>query len=83
MLATIGRSAAVANLRFAKLSGWIAWVAWLALHIFFLIGFRNRIVVLVNWAWAYVTFQRGGRLIVERPRPTAEGSSSRSSRAAG
>ena len=68
MLATIGRSAAVAHLRFAKLSGWPAWVAWLALHIFFLIGFRSRIVVLVNWAWAYLTFQRGGRLITDLPR---------------
>jgi NADH dehydrogenase len=70
MLATIGRSAAVADLGFAKLSGWLAWVAWLALHIFFLIGFRSRLVVLVNWAWAYLTFQRGGRLITgERPNP--------------
>jgi NADH dehydrogenase len=68
MLATIGRSAAVAQLRIAKLSGWLAWVAWLALHIFFLIGFRSRIVVLVNWAWAYATFQRGGRLITGEPR---------------
>ena len=90
MLATIGRSAAVANLRFAKLSGWIAWVAWLGLHIFFLIGFRSRIVVLLNWAWAYLTFQRGGRLITgpttqvteESPVPR-EASASRSSRAAG
>jgi NADH dehydrogenase len=63
MLATIGRSAAVADLGFARFSGWTAWVAWLGLHIFFLIGFRNRLVVLVNWAWAYLTFQRGGRLI--------------------
>ncbi|HEV8113798.1 MAG TPA: NAD(P)/FAD-dependent oxidoreductase [Planctomycetota bacterium] len=63
MLATIGRSAAVADLGFLRISGFPAWIAWLGLHIFFLIGFRNRIVVLVNWAWAYVTFQRGGRLI--------------------
>jgi NADH dehydrogenase len=63
MLATIGRSAAVADFGFLRISGFPAWIAWLGLHIFFLIGFRNRIVVLVNWAWAYVTFQRGGRLI--------------------
>ena len=84
MLATIGRSAAVADLRFAKLSGWIAWVAWLALHIFFLIGFRSRIIVLMNWAWAYLTFQRGGRLISGPPTTSStEASASRSSRAAG
>jgi len=90
MLATIGRSAAVAEVGRTKLSGWIAWVAWLALHIFFLIGFRNRIVVLLNWAWAYVTFQRGGRLITQPPRDEKESgaaspaaSASRSSRAAG
>jgi len=70
-LATIGRSAAVADLGNLHLSGWIAWAAWLALHIFFLIGFRNRLVVLVNWAWAYLTFQRGGRLI------TRDGSSAK------
>jgi NADH dehydrogenase len=67
MLATIGRSAAVADFGFARISGWLAWVSWLALHIFFLIGFRNRLVVLVNWAWAYFTFQRGGRLITGSP----------------
>ncbi len=84
MLATIGRSAAVADLRFAKLSGWIAWVAWLALHIFFLIGFRSRIIVLMNWAWAYLTFQRGGRLISGPPTTSStEASASRSSRAGG
>ena len=70
MLATIGRSAAVADLGFAHFSGWIAWVSWLALHIFFLIGFRNRLIVLVNWAWAYFTFQRGGRLITGEPSRT-------------
>jgi NADH dehydrogenase len=70
MLATIGRSAAVADLGFARFSGWIAWVSWLALHIFFLIGFRNRLIVLVNWAWAYFTFQRGGRLITGEPSRT-------------
>jgi NADH dehydrogenase len=78
MLATIGRSAAVADFGFARISGWLAWVSWLALHIFFLIGFRNRLVVLVNWAWAYFTFQRGGRLITgstARSRPDQAGPS--------
>jgi NADH dehydrogenase len=62
-LATIGRAAAVADLGRVKLSGFFAWVFWLALHIFFLIGFRNRLLVFMQWAWAYVTYQRGARLI--------------------
>ncbi len=62
-LATIGRAAAVADLGRVRLSGWIAWAAWLGIHIFFLIGFRNRLLVLLEWAWAYVTRKRGARLI--------------------
>jgi NADH dehydrogenase len=62
-LATIGRAAAVADLGFAKLSGFIAWLAWFAIHIFFLIGFRNRFIVIFQWAWSYFTFDRGSRLI--------------------
>jgi NADH:quinone reductase (non-electrogenic) len=67
-LATIGRSKAVALLGRMKLSGYPAWVMWLGAHIFFLIGFRNRIVVLIDWAWAYWTFQRSARIISEPPR---------------
>lgn len=66
-LATIGRAAAVADIRGIKLSGFIAWVAWLTIHIFFLIGFRNRLLVITQWAWAYVTYQRGARLITGDP----------------
>ena len=66
MLATIGRSAAVANFKRLQLSGFLAWVAWLTIHIYFLIGFRNRLLVLIQWAWAYVTYERGARLITER-----------------
>jgi NADH dehydrogenase len=62
-LATIGRAAAVADFGFAHLGGFIAWFAWLAIHIFFLIGFRNRFLVITQWAWAYLTYQRGARLI--------------------
>jgi NADH dehydrogenase len=65
-LATIGRAAAVADLGFVRLSGFPAWFSWLAIHIFFLIGFRNRILVMLEWAWAYVTYQRGARLITGR-----------------
>lgn len=63
-LATIGRSSAVADLGRFKVSGFFAWLLWLLVHILFLIGFRNRILVILEWAWAYVTFQRGARLIV-------------------
>lgn len=62
-LATIGRAAAVADFGWIKFSGFLAWAAWLFVHIFFLIGFRNRFVVMFEWAWAYFTFQRAARLI--------------------
>jgi NADH dehydrogenase len=62
-LATIGRAAGVADFGRFHLSGFLAWAAWLGVHIFFLIGFRNRVLVLLQWAWAYVTYQRGARLI--------------------
>lgn len=62
-LATIGRMAAVVDLRGLRLSGLVAWWFWLAAHVFFLIGFRNRLIVLVNWAWAYWTYQRHARIV--------------------
>jgi NADH:ubiquinone reductase (H+-translocating) len=62
-LATIGRKSAVVELGFISLSGFFAWLLWCVAHIYFLIGFRNRMVVALNWAWNYVTFQRGTRLI--------------------
>lgn len=66
-LATIGRRSGVGVLGGARLTGLVAWLTWLLIHIFFLIGFRNRIVVLVTWAWAYLTHQRSARLIVTAP----------------
>jgi len=62
-MATIGRNKAIADIRGRHLSGFIAWVAWLVIHIVFLIGFRNRLGVILNWVWSYVTFNRGARLI--------------------
>jgi NADH dehydrogenase len=62
-LATIGRAAAVADFGWIKFSGFFAWLSWLFIHIFFLIGFRNRFIVLFEWAWAYFTYQRAARLI--------------------
>src|SRR5881396_2875589 len=62
-MATIGRNKAVADLNFVHLSGLPAWVVWLFVHIIFLVGFRNRLAVLFQWAWAYFTFNKGARLI--------------------
>ena len=63
-LATIGRHSAVAQLPKVRLSGILAWWFWLVLHIYFLIGFRSRLIVLINWAWAYFTYARGARIII-------------------
>ncbi len=70
-LAVIGRGSGVAAFPKSHWSGLPAWWAWLLVHIFYLIGFRNRVLVLLQWAWAYLTWQRGARLITggERPRP--------------
>lgn len=65
-LATIGRMAAVVDLHGLRFSGLFAWWFWLAAHVFFLIGFRNRLIVLLNWAWAYWTYQRHARIILGR-----------------
>ena len=62
-MATIGRRAAVADFGWLKLDGTLAWLLWGIIHISFLIGFRNRLVVLLDWLWSYVTFQSGARLI--------------------
>lgn len=75
-LATIGRAAAVADLGRIRLSGFAAWLVWVFVHILYLIGFRNRLIVLIQWTWAYLMYQRGIRLItgdvrlhLERARP--------------
>ena len=62
-LATVGRRAAVIDFGFARLSGWLAWWLWGLVHIYFLIGMRNRLIVAIHWLWSYITFQRGARLI--------------------
>jgi NADH:ubiquinone reductase (H+-translocating) len=68
-LATIGRAAAVARLKSMKLSGFPAWLIWVVVHIMYLIGFRNRVLVMLQWAWAYLTYHRGIRLITGDSRP--------------
>jgi NADH dehydrogenase len=72
IMATIGRGSAVGDVFGFKISGFFAWLFWIFLHIFWLIGFRNRFVVMTEWAWAYVTFQRRVRLITgEKLWPTS------------
>ncbi|MBH0191292.1 MAG: hypothetical protein HP492_05920 [Nitrospira sp.] len=63
MLATIGRAQAVAQVRSIRTSGLLAWVLWCIVHIFFLIGFRNRIRVMLEWMWYYLTFKPGAGLL--------------------
>jgi NADH dehydrogenase len=71
-LATIGRKAAVAMVGKLKFSGFSAWLFWLFVHIYFLIGFRNRLMVLTEWAWAYFTFERNARIVVSPDDEIAE-----------
>jgi NADH dehydrogenase len=62
-LATVGRKAAVADFHGFHLKGFIGWLVWSAAHIYYLIGFKNRIAVALDWIWSYLTFERGSRLI--------------------
>jgi NADH:ubiquinone reductase (H+-translocating) len=65
-MATIGRSRAVAMYKGIHFHGFIAWLAWLLVHIYYLIGFKNRFFVLVSWGWTYLSYRRGARLIIEK-----------------
>jgi NADH dehydrogenase len=73
-LATIGRGAAIVDVHGLRLSGLFAWLFWLVAHVFFLIGFRNRLSVLTNWAIAYVSYQRSARIIIGHAKPGTTGS---------
>lgn len=68
-MATIGRSAAVAQIKKLQLSGWIAWFMWLVVHLLFLVGFRNKISVLIQWTYSYLTYKRGARIITGMDEP--------------
>lgn len=72
IMATIGRSAAVARVGKIEFSGLLAWLAWLFIHLMSLVGFRNRLITLLTWSWAYFTYQRAGRLILETHPPAIE-----------
>jgi NADH dehydrogenase len=84
-MATIGRSRAVAEFGSIRLHGFLAWLFWLLVHIYYLIDFRNRVLVLIDWAWAYFAYERGARLITGRdsdpPTPGARSLEARSERA--
>jgi NADH:ubiquinone reductase (H+-translocating) len=62
-LATIGRLRAVADIKGLKLSGWLAWASWLAIHLWYLVGFQNRVIVFMRWGFSFMTNGRGARLI--------------------
>jgi len=64
-LATIGRAAAVADIRGLRLSGFLAWLTWLLVHLWYLVGFQNRIIVFIRWSFSFITHGRGARLITE------------------
>lgn len=66
-MAVIGQNKAVANLNFARFSGFIAWIIWVFAHIYYLIEFDNKLIVMIQWAWNYITLGRGARLITEKP----------------
>jgi len=68
-MATIGRSRAIAMVQRMHLSGFVAWMAWLLVHIWYLIGFKNRLSVMITWAWSYFTYRRGARLITRQRAP--------------
>jgi NADH dehydrogenase len=73
-MATIGRSAAVAWIGRLHFSGWFAWLAWLLVHLIFLLGFRNKIAVLLQWAYSYFAYKRGARIITNMPPEPAHAS---------
>ncbi len=72
MLATIGRRAAVGQIGPVTFSGFIGWIAWLVVHLYYLIGFENRVRVLMRWAWYYVRLDRPVRIILRADEPRAD-----------
>jgi len=71
MLATVGRSRAVLQTKRLKMSGFVAWLLWIVIHIWYLIGFRNRVAVMLNWCWNYLTYRQGARIITREPNADA------------
>lgn len=79
-MAVVGQNKAVANLGFAKLSGFLAWLIWVVAHIYYLIEFDNKLIVMIQWAWNYITLGRGARLITGKTAIYADGEASNSSK---
>jgi NADH dehydrogenase len=71
-MATIGRNKAIADLKFVRFGGYLAWLSWLFVHLIFLIGLRNRLLVFFQWTWAYLTYGRGARLIYGTFKPQVD-----------
>ena len=71
-LATIGRAAAVADIKGVRLSGFLAWATWLLVHLWYLIGFQNRLLVLIRWSFSFATHGRGARLITDASDPSEQ-----------
>ena len=69
-MATIGRSRAIVEVGRLKVTGFPAWLLWLVIHIYYLTGFKNRILVVLQWAWSYISYTRGARLILGKERRT-------------
>jgi NADH dehydrogenase len=78
-MATLGRGRAIADLGFVRLSGYLAWLAWLFIHLMYLVQFGNRVLIFVQWAWSYFTWNRSARLITD-PAPGKASAASRWSR---
>jgi NADH dehydrogenase len=73
-MATIGRAAAVAQIGNREFCGWFAWILWLVVHLMQIVLFQNRILILLQWAWLYLTFNRSARLITDTKKDTKKGS---------
>jgi NADH dehydrogenase len=65
-MATIGRRRAICEIGRVRFGGWLAWMAWLLVHIYYLVGFKNRLFVVMTWAWSYLRYGRGARLIMAK-----------------
>jgi NADH dehydrogenase len=65
-MATIGRNKAVADIGRSHITGFVAWIIWMVVHLMFLMGFRNKVIVFINWVYSYFTYDRGSRIILKR-----------------
>jgi NADH dehydrogenase len=71
-MATVGRNLAVAEMGTLRMRGWIAWLAWMAVHLFSIVGVKNKIFIFLNWIWQYFTYDSSLRLIIKPARPPGD-----------